>query len=227
MDRRNGWFKFKYRKLISSYSDFIPDTIFSYTWRILATRRFSNVAWLWQNAQKPSLGSIYSRNSSDYRQRIYSSPSFVAISVRSCWLEVYIRERNTAPTGQRNPGPFQSCNLWPPFKKIWHRPYGNDFYFLIYFAYNYRIYFVKQPLSTDWRSVRQFFWISSNFCQFLNSFYSLQTKFISIFNPLFFFNNSIFILLFTSKDFDIKRNSRNANFFQKYTNYWSIPFFKF
>lgn len=185
MDRRNGWFKFKYRKLISSYSDFIPDTIFSYTWRILATR-FSNVAWLWQNAQKPSLGSIYSRNSSDYRQRIYSSPSFVAISVRSCWLEVYIRERNTAPTGQRNPGPFQSCNLWPPFKKIWHPPYGNDFYFLIYFAYNYRIYFVKQPLSTDWRSVRQFFWISSNFCQFLNSFYSLQTKFISIFNPLFF-----------------------------------------
>lgn len=56
---------------------------------------------------------------------------------------------------------------------------------------------------------------------------SIQTKFISIFNPLFFFNNSIFILLFTSKDFDIKRNSRNANFFQKYTNYRSIPFFKF
>lgn len=43
----------------------------------------------------------------------------------------------------------------------------------------------------------------------------------------FFFNNSIFILLFTSKDFDIKRNSRNANFFQKYSNYRSIPFFKF
>lgn len=134
--------------------------------------------------QKPSLGSIYSRNSSDYRQRIYSSPSFVAISVRSCWLEVYIRGRNTAPTGQRNPGPFQS---WPPFKKFDILRMEIIFIHLIYIEF---LLFILLAIII-FILINQFFRILSNFCEFLNSFCSLQTKFISIFNPLqwFFLNN--------------------------------------